>query len=79
MDQWMLVVTLAQLQKVWLYIWRLLALVQLAAVFHCLLFLTMCSSLGCLSFVTMIHRPFSLLHLYHLALLDRMYIAQTNI
>ena len=33
MDQWMLVATLAQLLKDRLWVWRLLALVRLAAIF----------------------------------------------
>ena len=36
---------------------ELLALVQLAADFHSLLFLTGCSYLARLTFVTMVHRP----------------------
>ena len=66
MDQWMLAVTLAQLLKDRLYVWKLLALVRLAAVlFHSLLFLTMYSSLDCLSFgYTMVRRRSSLGHIF---------------
>ena len=68
MDQWMLAVTLAQLLKDRLYVWRLLALVRLAAVFFipfsflpCVVLLVSdCLSIG----YTMVRRRSSLGHIF---------------